>query len=116
MCKLKGFSNQTPHGRAIADHQSYVSPRRRALQTVKLLDLGVNERLPWNSLLSETSLAGGNCSGAGSIEISEDLEEWDYGEYEGMTISEVWERRRQQGLNVDGRPWNIFQDGCDGGE
>ena len=83
---------------------------------MKLLDLGINERLPRNPSLSETSLAAGNCSGAASIEISEDLQEWDYGEYEGMTVSEVWDRRHQQGLDVDGPSWNVFQDGCDGGE
>ncbi|TIX52711.1 MAG: histidine phosphatase family protein, partial [Mesorhizobium sp.] len=36
-----------------------------------------------------------------------DLQEWDYGAYEGVTTKEI----------VAGRPgWNVFRDGCPGGE
>ena len=43
----------------------------------------------------------------GSAEIEPDLAEWDYGEYEGRTSRDI----RQS------RPcWNIFRDGCPGGE
>ena len=37
----------------------------------------------------------------------DDLREWDYGEYEGLTTPEIHERR--QG-------WNLWRDGCPGGE
>jgi broad specificity phosphatase PhoE len=40
-------------------------------------------------------------------EICEDLREWDYGEYEGLTTPEI----RQ--LNPD---WVLWRDGCPGGE
>ena len=41
------------------------------------------------------------------MEICEDLQEWDYGDYEGMTTPEI---RRQ-------RPdWFLWRDGCPGGE
>jgi probable phosphoglycerate mutase len=39
--------------------------------------------------------------------ITDDLREWDYGEYEGLTTQQI----RQQ------RPdWNLWRDGCPGGE
>ena len=41
------------------------------------------------------------------MEICEDLREWDYGEYEGLTTPEI---RRE-------RPdWSLWRDGCPGGE
>jgi probable phosphoglycerate mutase len=40
-------------------------------------------------------------------EVCEDLREWDYGEYEGLTTPEIREQR------VD---WNLWRDGCPGGE
>lgn len=49
------------------------------------------------------------------VEITPWLQEWDYGEYEGLTIDEVHELRKQRGLD-DGRRWNIWKDGCESGE
>jgi broad specificity phosphatase PhoE len=40
-------------------------------------------------------------------EVSEDLLEWDYGEYEGMTTAQI--RARRPG-------WYLWRDGCPGGE
>ena len=58
------------------------SPRRRALETCEL-------------------------AGLGRVEALEELSEWNYGEYEGLTTSEI---RRE-------RPdWTIFADGAPGGE
>ncbi len=43
----------------------------------------------------------------GSAKVEPDLAEWDYGDYEGRTSPDI----RQ------GRPsWNVFRDGCPGGE
>jgi probable phosphoglycerate mutase len=39
--------------------------------------------------------------------IVDDLREWDYGDYEGLTTLEIWERRAT---------WNLWTDGCPGGE
>jgi probable phosphoglycerate mutase len=39
--------------------------------------------------------------------ISDDLREWDYGDYEGLTTAEIRERRPG---------WTVFADGCPGGE
>jgi broad specificity phosphatase PhoE len=59
------------------------SPLSRALDTCRLAGLG--ER----------------------AELSDDLVEWDYGEYEGITTAQIRERRPG---------WYLWRDGCPGGE
>ena len=59
------------------------SPMRRAVSTAELAGFG--DRL----------------------EITEALHEFDYGEYEGLTSSQIRERRPG---------WDLFRDGCPGGE
>jgi probable phosphoglycerate mutase len=59
------------------------SPLQRALETCRLAGLG--------DLATTT----------------EDLLEWDYGEYEGITTAQIRESRRD---------WNLWRDGCPGGE
>lgn len=44
---------------------------------------------------------------AGAAVICEDLREWNYGEYEGLTTPEI--REQNPG-------WNLWRDGCPGGE
>lgn len=44
---------------------------------------------------------------ASAAEICEDLREWDYGDYEGLTTAQI--RERDPG-------WNLWRDGCPGGE
>ena len=44
---------------------------------------------------------------AAVAEIDPDLAEWDYGDYEGQRTVDVRERRAD---------WNLFRDGCPGGE
>jgi broad specificity phosphatase PhoE len=47
-------------------------------------------------------------AGFGAVaEICEDLHEWDYGEYEGLTTPEIRERAPD---------WYLWRDGCPGGE
>ena len=43
----------------------------------------------------------------GQAEIDDDLHEWDYGEYEGLTTPEIRERAPS---------WSLWRDGCPGGE
>ena len=76
----------------------WVSPRKRAMMTFDLLF--------------------GNEFGAinpDKVTVTEDIAEWDYGNYEGLVISEIQKRRRAQGLDQDGK-YNIWRDGCEGGE
>ena len=44
---------------------------------------------------------------ADDAQVCEELKEWDYGEYEGLTDEET--QQRAPG-------WNLFRDGCPGGE
>jgi probable phosphoglycerate mutase len=41
------------------------------------------------------------------VELDDDLREWDYGEYEGLTTPQIRETRPD---------WNLWRDGCPGGE
>ncbi|KAG8911809.1 hypothetical protein FRC00_005785 [Tulasnella sp. 408] len=65
----------------------WISPRQRALETFELLFKSLAD-LP-------------------SYEVREDVGEWDYGDYEGLTYEEI------QGKN---RGWSIWKYGCPGGE
>jgi len=47
------------------------------------------------------------------VEVTEDVREWDYGDYEGLTSAVIRQRRKEKGLNED---WDIWKDGCEGGE
>ncbi len=47
-------------------------------------------------------------AGFGNVaEIDDDLREWDYGEYEGLTTPQIREKRPD---------WSLWRDGCPGGE
>jgi probable phosphoglycerate mutase len=46
------------------------------------------------------------------IEVTEDIREWDYGDYEGKTSAQIREERKKKGEGS----WDIWRDGCPGGE
>ena len=46
------------------------------------------------------------------IEVTEQIREWDYGDYEGITSEDIAKRRAEKGEG----PWDIWRDGCPGGE
>ncbi|KAI0139996.1 phosphoglycerate mutase-like protein [Hypoxylon sp. NC0597] len=77
----------------------WVSPRKRARQTFELLF----------SSNSETAIDSNR------IVITEDIAEWDYGDYEGLVVSEIRAGRKKRGLDQE-KEWNIWSDGCEGGE
>jgi probable phosphoglycerate mutase len=52
---------------------------------------------------------------ADKVTVTEDIAEWGYGEYEGLVISEIRKQRKQKGLDAESE-WNIWRDGCEGGE
>jgi broad specificity phosphatase PhoE len=51
----------------------------------------------------------------GKIDITEDIAEWDYGDYEGLRPDEIRSKRKEKGLDKD-KAWDIWSDGCEGGE
>jgi broad specificity phosphatase PhoE len=74
---LKGALAEWSFGRVLS------SPLSRALETCRLAGLG------------------------DAVQTTEDLLEWDYGEYEGITTAEI--RASRPG-------WSLWRDGCPGGE
>jgi len=61
-------------------------------------------------LCSPLSRARETCELAGlgdQAELRDDLMEWDYGDYEGLTTPQIRERRPD---------WDLWRDGCPGGE
>jgi broad specificity phosphatase PhoE len=75
----------------------FVSPRKRAKQTFELL-LGPNFDLI-----------------EGKLTYTEDIAEWDYGDYEGLKNHEIRLLRQERGQDKE-RKWDIWTDGCEGGE
>ncbi|KAF4119871.1 sedoheptulose-bisphosphatase [Geosmithia morbida] len=80
----------------------------------RLLNLGINPaELPW-SPHGELPIPRSEFLGCGcKIEITEDVREWDYGDYEGITSPEIRKIRADQGYKGT---WDIWKDGCPGGE
>ncbi|KAL9066312.1 MAG: hypothetical protein Q9157_007178 [Trypethelium eluteriae] len=77
----------------------WVSPRKRAQTTLELL---------FGSHIDTLRKAE-------KVTTTEDIAEWNYGEYEGLVESEIREGRKRKGLDVHSA-WNIWQDGCECGE
>lgn len=76
----------------------FISPRTRAQRTYELLFNGAT-RLDLEL----------------RVEITNDIREWEYGLYEGLLPEQIKEGRKKRGLDRE-RPWNIWLDGCEGGE
>ncbi|KAL8346018.1 hypothetical protein RB598_000092 [Gaeumannomyces tritici] len=89
----------------------YVSPRKRAQRTFELLNLGLKDHaLPWKAhgaAEKDPRLCDAR------IEVTQDIREWDYGDYEGITSPNIRAMRKEQG--IEGY-WDIWKDGCPGGE
>ena len=51
----------------------------------------------------------------GKIVNEERMREWTYGEYEGLFTAEIKAKRKEMGMDGD-RSWDIWRDGCEGGE
>lgn len=89
---------------------SYVSPRHRAQRTLELLELGCRERLPWNEARNKESEEPIRTEA--KVQVTEAIREWDYGDYEGLTSAQIRSLREERGEGG----WNIWEDGCPGGE
>ncbi|CAR27659.1 hypothetical protein ZYGR_0N01420 [Zygosaccharomyces rouxii] len=83
------------------DHITYVftSPRQRSIKTMELMLSSLTEE-------QKSKI---------KVVVDDDLQEWDYGDYEGKLTSEIRELRKSRGLDKE-RPWVIWRDGCEGGE
>jgi probable phosphoglycerate mutase len=51
----------------------------------------------------------------GKYTNTEDIAEWNYGEYEGLRNDEIRVLRKKRGHDKE-RKWDIWRDGCEGGE
>lgn len=88
----------------------YVSPRKRAQRTLELLGLGCKQPIPWEQ---HGDVEDGNVEGmSAKIEVTNQIREWDYGDYEGVTSKDIAKQREERGQG----PWDIWRDGCPGGE
>ncbi|KAF2125638.1 putative phosphoglycerate mutase [Dothidotthia symphoricarpi CBS 119687] len=74
----------------------FVSPRVRAVQTFELL-------LP------------ASCGVVTEVTYTDELTEWNYGNYEGLKDQEIRVSRKNSGLDKHSE-WDIWSDGCEGGE
>jgi broad specificity phosphatase PhoE len=82
----RGRAEAEQLGRALAGRsfaRVLSSPLQRAVETCRLASLG------------------------DQVELTDDLLEWDYGDYEGITTAEIRQERPQ---------WKLWRDGCPGGE
>ena len=86
---------------------SYVSPRSRARRTLELLDIGCRDKLPWQDTHTHCDIRT-----EAKVQVTADIREWDYGDYEGLTSVQIKEQREKAGEKV----WDIWRDGCPGGE
>jgi broad specificity phosphatase PhoE len=77
--------------------QIYISPMQRAQTTLHLLYPTCS---PQETQITTTPL----------------LHEWNYGIYEGLTTPEIRALRKGSGLDSDDHDWDIWLDGCEGGE
>lgn len=78
----------------------YISPRNRAKQTFHIAF----------SDADKTALKD-----AQKVSETDRLAEWTYGDYEGLLTREIRALRKERGLDAE-RPWDIWRDGCEGGE
>ncbi|KAK9353894.1 histidine phosphatase superfamily [Lipomyces doorenjongii] len=75
----------------------YISPRHRARRTFDLL-------------------VGEDKCGTDRVVVDDRVQEWNYGDYEGLLTSQIRTLRKERGLDRDGKVWNIWHDGCENGE
>jgi sedoheptulose-bisphosphatase len=98
----------------ISPSNSYVSPRKRAQRTLELLSIGSSCPIPWTAHgHADTDVPAHPSRSSATITVCEDVREWDYGDYEGLTSATIRKQRAEQGIQGT---WDIWRDGCPGGE
>lgn len=113
------YANHTHRMGGLNDR--YCSPREATVRTVQLLRLGMHNHQHFfnrdSGLKSSTPSLLKSDMADPYVQITKALQEWDYGEYEGLTDENIHEVRKQKGLDVGGKhTWNIWKEGCPGGE
>jgi probable phosphoglycerate mutase len=95
----------------------YCSPRINARRTAEILQLGIHNHLHFldretgKKWKTPSEIQGETVDSY--IHLTKWLEEWDYGDYEGMTLHGIQEAR----VKEYGDPtWDIWREGCPGGE
>lgn len=78
----------------------YISPRKRAVQTFDIAFSDADKQA---------------LKDAKKVSETERLAEWGYGEYEGLLTKQIRTLRKEHGLDTE-REWDIWRDGCEGGE
>lgn len=76
----------------------YVSPRLRAKETLDIM-FSTHKEETKNIPVKET----------------DNIQEWKYGDYEGMKTADIRKLRKERGLDKD-QEWSIWRDGCENGE
>jgi sedoheptulose-bisphosphatase len=76
---------------------------------LELLGVGCREKFPWEERRQHEDE---DVRTSANVEITEEIREWDYGEYEGITSAKIRELRGKEGKDL----WDIWKDGCPGGE
>ncbi|KAK7534569.1 histidine phosphatase superfamily [Phyllosticta citricarpa] len=104
----------------------YVSPRHRAQRTFELLNFNCGAPLPWSPHLPSSNAPNPSSSSTtehndnydppretnAHVTVTPLIREWDYGDYEGLTSAQIRDQRAAAGQ----APWDIWRDGCPGGE
>lgn len=75
---------------------------------MELLRVGCGEKYPWQASRNELEEKRTDAR----VEVTEDIREWDYGDYEGLKSAEIRKMRENNGEGA----WDIWRDGCPGGE
>ena len=73
--------------------------------------------MPWSSSSTDNATSSPPPTSIRSnakIQVTPDIQEWDYGEYEGKTSAQIRHEREEKG--IEGGKWDIWKDGCPGGE
>lgn len=101
---------------SISNH-SYCSPRINARRTAEILRLGTRNHLHFldretgQTFETESQVEGDTADA--NIHVTKWLEEWDFGDYEGLTLQSIKDAR----MKKFGDPtWDIWREGCPGGE
>ncbi|ETI24260.1 hypothetical protein G647_03629 [Cladophialophora carrionii CBS 160.54] len=76
------------------------SPRKRARRTLEILLEQIQDAVTKETLERKTN-------------VTEEIAEWGYGDYEGLYTRQIQELRKSRGLDKE-RAWDIWRDGCEG--